>query len=258
MAIDDRIAKIREMFGPEDEAELTRMVNDDLPVGLVQAGEAASLLGGIVAAFAGVFNTADEKHRVRTAFFAMCDEFYAIRKDLPSDAEDAIKLKWFRRGVNILIEEARRAEDEGKAAMLAIVAVHGCFPDGKDRHRQEDLASYIRDLAQLGTDDIQMLVLLCDVYANPTTMAPNLNRPDMFSEHYAAFKKSLDERKIHFDDSISIGARLSGFGLAYEAQRNTTRQSPEEIFFRPTLRGIYLLELMRKAEQSLSKRDNTN
>lgn len=53
--------------------------------------------------------------------------------------------------------EAISAEDEKRAQLLARVAAHGSFPTRQDAHRQQDLATYIHDLARLGTDDIRML-----------------------------------------------------------------------------------------------------
>jgi hypothetical protein len=53
--------------------------------------------------------------------------------------------------------EADRAANDEHARLLGRVAAHGCFPTGEDANRQEDPASYIHDLARLGTDDIRFL-----------------------------------------------------------------------------------------------------
>ncbi len=136
--------------------------------------------------------------------------------------------------------------------MLALVAVHGCFPGGSDAHRQQDLAVYLHDLSRLGVEDVQMLQLICDHYEPHYKKAPNLNFPDMFADGFNGFRRMLESRGIHADDGISIGARLSGLGLAYEVIRNNTKQSPGDVWFRPTLRGIYLLSLLKKAEASMT------
>ena len=171
-----------------------------------------------------------------------------MRDRLPHDAEAALTSVWFRRAVQVLIEEAARAANQERAVTLAVAAAHGSFPNEENRHRQEDLASYIRDLAQLGTDDVQMLKLLCDAYREPIKKTPNMHDPNYFTEHFEEFKRLATELNIHVDDRIALGARLSGFGLAYEALRNTSRQTPGEHCFRPTRRGVYLLSLLQAAE----------
>jgi hypothetical protein len=106
----------------------------------------------------------------------------------------------------------------------------------------------MRDLAQLGTDDVQMLKLLRDAYWEPIRTTPNMHDPNYFTEHFDNFKRMATNLNIHPDDCVALGARLSGFGLAYEATRNTSRQTPGEHCFRPTRRGLYLLSLLEAAE----------
>jgi hypothetical protein len=76
---------------------------------------------------------------------------------------------------------------------------------------------------------------------------------DAFTLRFDEFKRRTAALGIDPDDNVSLGARLSGFGLAYEAPRNTTRQSPVEHCFRPTKRGLYLLALLEAAEHSAEK-----
>jgi len=163
--------------------------------------------------------------------------------------------RWFKRMLSTLMMEASAAVDEQQAILLARAAAHGCFPTASDAHRQEDLASYIRDLARLGTDDIQLLKLLQDANRDVINNAPNLNRPDDFTGRLDEFKRQASELKIDPDDVISLGARLSGFGLAYEVPRVGTRQSPAEYCFRPTKRGLYLLSLLYAAEAPPEKQN---
>ena len=143
----------------------------------------------------------------------------------------------------MLIEESLRAPNEERAVLLAKVAAHGCFPSGENKHRQEDLAIYIHDLTQLGTDDIQMLKILRDAYKDVFRNDPNLQDPNNFTNHNDSFKHMADKLNIHPDDRLALGARLSGFGLAFESVPQL-----EGHFFRPTRRGIYLLSLLEASE----------
>ena len=66
-----------------------------------------------------------------------------------------------------------------------------------------------------------MLKLLRDAYREPIRTTPNMHDPNYFTEHFAEFKKMASDLKIHPDDCVALGARLSGFGLAYEVMWNS-------------------------------------
>ena len=150
----------------------------------------------------------------------------------------------------VLVEEAARAPHEHHAQLLARVAAQGCFPAGQDAHRQEDLAVYIHDLARLGEDDVQMLRLLRDAYKDAFKKDPNLLDSNLFTPHNETFKHMADELNIHADDRLALGARLSGFGLAFEGISQV-----EGHFFRLTRRGLYLLSLLDAAELPIKERN---
>jgi hypothetical protein len=239
MSIDNPMDKVRDIADEKD---------DELFNGLILAGAVFSPIMAVVATVKGVFDGAERQARIWSAIRALCDELEAMRDRLPNDAEAALSSAWFKGAVQVVLEESARAVNQERAVMLSRAAAHGCFPDDENKHRQKDLANYIRDLAQLGADDIQMLKLLRDAYQEPIRTTPNMHDPNYFTEHFDEFKRMATDLNIHVDDRIALGARLSGFGLAYEAARNTTRQTPGEHCFRPTRRGVYLLSLLEAAE----------
>jgi len=98
-----------------------------------------------------------------------------------------------------------------------------------------------------------MLTLMRDVYKDAIRTVPNMNRMDDFTNLFKVFKRTVNELDIHEDDIVALGARLSGFGLAYEVPRNQMLQSPSEHVFRPTRRGLYLLSLLESAETPKEK-----
>ena len=246
MSIDNPTDKVREITNEKD---------DDLFGGLILAAAAFSPIMAVVAAVRSVFDGAERQARVQAAIRALCDELETLRDRLPLDAEAALSSAWFKKAVQELLEESARSVSEERAVTLARAVAHGCFPNDDNRHRQEDLATYIRDLAQLGADDIQMLKLLRDAYREPIRTTPNMHDPSYFTEHFEEFKRMATDLNIHVDDRIALGARLSGFGLAYEALRNTNRQSPGEHCFRPTRRGVYLLSLLEAAEAPVAQQN---
>ena len=152
VAIDNALEKIRNI-ADEDDSQLLGS--------LIQAGGLFSPVFAVLAALKGVIDISEVKVRIWTAIRSLCDELEKARDRWPVDAESALKNSvWFKKAVQVLIEESLRAPNEERAVLLAKAAAHGCFPSHENMHRQEDLASYIRDLALLGEDDIQMLKLL--------------------------------------------------------------------------------------------------
>lgn len=239
MAIDDPLEKIRQLASDD---------KVDLAGAALQVGGMFAPVFKVVAIAKGVLEGQLKGNSLKIAVFALCDELQRLQSHWPSDFERALETVWFRRAVIALMDQAGRAANDDHARLLGRVAAHGCFPKGQDEHRQEDLASYIQDLARLGTDDIQFLKMLKSENLDAIKNAPNLNLADAFSERFEAFKTALTKTGIDPDDAVSLGARLSGFGLAYEALRNNSRQSPVEHCFRPTKRGLYLLSLLESSE----------
>jgi hypothetical protein len=82
--------------------------------------------------------------------------------------------------------------------------------------RDEDIATMIRDVAQLGDTDIQVLGILSTVYANTVAHMPNLQDPHQFSKETKGLKTAIAVSGLHRDDYLSTCERLRGFGLAAE------------------------------------------
>jgi hypothetical protein len=240
MAIDNRIEKVGDILNED---------NDDLLDGLVRAGSVFSGWMAFYEAFKSIFDQRDARHRVKAAMCALCDEMESLRDALPGNLEASLKSEWFKRGLRVAIENAARESSEERAAALGVALAYGSFPDEENKHRQEDVASYIRDLSLLGTDDIQMLNLLRDTYWPVIKSHPNLNDAEVFRQHFNKFRQAATSLNIHTDDCVSTCARLSGFGLTIELPRGSANvQQSFEQYFRPTRRGLYLLSLLERAE----------
>jgi hypothetical protein len=57
---------------------------------------------------------------------------------------------------------------------------------------------------------------------------------------------AIAQAKIQPEDFYASCARLNGFGLAIEVPRNTSRMHVHEYSFRPTHRGLALLECLER------------
>ena len=114
----------------------------------------------------------------------------------------------------------------------------------KGDYAPTDVVSLIRDVARLGDDDIFILGVLVDEYRDIIRQEPNFHDHNPYTERFPAVLKRVDEFKIHRDDFYSQCARLAGFGFAIEVMRNDMRMAPNDHCFRPTRRGVKLLEMI--------------
>ncbi len=156
----------------------------------------------------------------------------------------------FREAVAVACEEAARAASNKKIEQMAAVLVGyvGPIPSAWAAP-DEDIASMIRDLAQLGDRDIQVLEILASVHASAVSHMPNLQNPDPFSRETPRLKTAIAESGIHPDDFLSTCERLRGFGLGAEVLRNTSHMGPEDFCYRPTRRGLVLLDYLKNVSK---------
>jgi hypothetical protein len=101
----------------------------------------------------------------------------------------------------------------------------------------------IRDLAQLGEQDI--LVLRELVKAFEGVGGPGFNLVPQYAANIQGIRDSITRTNFHPDDFYSTCARLYGFGLVLEEQRNPSHFEAHERLFRPTHRGITLVEYLQ-------------
>lgn len=264
MAIDD----------PVDAVESQYRETAELPAGLVLSGlEMAIPQGSLLFKLLGLLND----HFSSKGKWARAQAFWNALRDKQKFLEaDFEKLRV-------------QVDDLAEAIQIAIVQDADSFNDDKrDRYlrilgnavrsEQEirDLASFIRDVEQLGDRDIVVLKVLNIVMNKvgdwqpaggaslgapggsrpfvhkPTSVHPNIfiQRSHDLGEQIA---KALGEntnvnivlgQQFGREEGYSLCARLQGFGLAHEA-KNMDREVPHgDYCFRPSRRGLLLLKLL--------------
>lgn len=72
---------------------------------------------------------------------------------------------------------------------------------------------------------------------------PNVDDPNAFTEKMGELRQAIVNSKLP-DDFYAICERLSGFGLAAEVLRSTSRMGLKDFCYRPTRRGMKLLKLL--------------
>jgi hypothetical protein len=152
----------------------------------------------------------------------------------------------FREAVSVACEEAARATSDKKIEQMVAVLVGYVAPSTSHwADSDEDIGTMIRDIAQLGDRDIEVLGILARVHASAVLHAPNLQDPHQFSKETPALKTAIADSGIHPDYFLSTCERLRGFGLAADVLRNTSHMGPLDFCYRPTRRGLSLLDYLK-------------
>jgi hypothetical protein len=198
------------------------------------------------------FDKGSRFERIEYLFAGLRLGFQSVQSEIGEVAEQVkavnVKLEGepFGEAVSVACEEAARAASNKKIEQMAAVLVGyiGTTPSAWAAP-DEDIATMIRDLAQLGDRDIQVLGMLATVHASAVAHTPNLQDPQQFSKETPRLKTAIADSGIHRDDFLSTCERLRGFGLGAEVLRNTSHMGPEDFCYRPTRRGLVLLDYLK-------------
>ena len=163
-----------------------------------------------------------------------------------SSIEARLNQRAFQEAVGQACEEAARANSERVVERMSAVLVGAASAnDRSDASR--DLAAQIRDLAQLGEDDIRALDLLRVIFKDVIRQSPNLNDPNSFTTLMPDYRTAIAQVHIHPEEFNSNCVRLAGFGLAIEVLRSPSRMELHEYCYRSTRRGLFLLDCLDRA-----------
>lgn len=200
------------------------------------------------------FRTVERQRRAEYLFQAIDLKFKELDKTCESNETELSKIKEriaspeFREAVEMAAVEAVRTESLKKVDRFAAVLAGSVTP-AQWADPKQDIATMIRDLAQLGDRDIEVLGILATVHASAVSHMPNLQNPDAFSRETPTLKRAIAESGIHPDDFLSTCERLRGFGLGAEVLRNTSHMGPEDFCYRPTRRGLSLLDYLKNVDK---------
>ena len=198
------------------------------------------------------FDNGSRFQRIEYLFNGIRLGFRSVQSEIGGVAEQvkAVNAKLegeqFREAVSVACEEAARAANNKKIAQMAAVLVGYVDPTPSAWVApDEDIATMIRDLAQLGDRDVLVLGTLASVHASAVSTMPNLQDPHQFSKETPRLMTAIAGSGIHRDDFLSTCERLRGFGLGVEVLRNTGHMGPEDYCYRPTRHGLLLLDYLK-------------
>lgn len=160
----------------------------------------------------------------------------------PIDASKLFETPAFAEAVLAAMNESVRTADINKIKRYAAVLGSGI---SGTLTPWDEIAAYIRDLSQLTELDITVLRILYDTQRRVFQEPSQVTNPNNFTDKMPELLKKVDMAKISHDDFYARCARLSGFGLALEVQRNDARYAPSEHCFRLTGRGYDLTTMLR-------------
>jgi hypothetical protein len=141
------------------------------------------------------------------------------------------------------MNETARTTDRERTKRFALI-VSGSLDKSRTMKSWDDAAAYIRDLAQLGERDIQALEILYAVQKDLFLGKSHPLDPNTYTAKNNDVLELAYQSSMPPDEFYSRCARLNGFGLAIEVQRNDTRVSPGDHCFRLTTRGRELISIL--------------
>ena len=208
-------------------------------------------VAGTMVPFAGIVNvvrkyfSADTVNgKVEALLRALENEVRRLGKKLES-LSDKLESPEFAETLVVAVTETIRTTSNNKIQRFGSILGLALASDAIST-TWDDAASYIRDISQLGEEDIQALRILYSVQKDIYALRTYSTDPNPYTEKIKEVVTAVDRSGLSRDDFYSRCSRLSGFGLALEVQRNDGRMSPGDHCFRLTKRGVQLLELIKQ------------
>lgn len=201
------------------------------------------------------FDPASRIKRLEYLFDGMASKLRLMEAELKDsheklkEAQARLEAPAFQRAVAAACEETARATDKERIEQFAAVLV-GSLTPSQWGDPNADLAAMIRDLGQLGTEDIRALDILKITFREVVAYTSNLNDPNQFTERMQDYRSAIGVNHFAPEDFYATCARLNGFGLAIEVLRSTSRMHLHEYLFRPTRRGLALLDYLERFRSS--------
>jgi hypothetical protein len=203
----------------------------------------------ILKIFTDQFSNANRFKRIEYLLQGLRLGVKALESQVGSDREKMkeiqtrIEAPQFQESIATAFEESARATNLEKIGRFAQVLAGSLVPTRWSPER-EDVATLIRDLAQLGDRDIEVLEKLALAFGG--LMLTDSKMPSkLFTDNNAGLDRIV-EKESDRDEFYSTCGRLIGFGLAIEEAWPMNHTAPHERCIRPTRRGLSLLGYLRK------------
>jgi hypothetical protein len=218
--------------------------------------DVALSLGGLVflpiaigKIIADQFDNTNRANRINHLLNILYTAVKGLESQLGSDREKMKEVKAridsprFEEAIATACEESARAADVKRIERMAEVLTGSLTPT-RWSPKDEDVATLIRDLVQLGDRDIQVLETLSLAFGSLMITDPSLPDP-RFTDNNSALD-NIVRKEADKDEFFSTCGRLIGFGLGVEVTWPRNHTQPHERCIRPTRRGLALLGYLKK------------
>jgi len=237
---------------PLENSELVWPEEEDNELGELALGVVASLFppAAVFKAFKDRFDQRNREGRSKYFYKALVLILRAVERGLATNTarlaelQQTIESREYKEAIATAAEESIRSASKRKVHEFVAVIAGSLTGSSSWADRSEDVAAMIRDIAQLREKDLKVLAILKTVHAVAIESAPDLYEPDAFSRETATLMRKVSESGIHSDEFLSMCERLRGFGLAAEVLRSTSQMAPHDYCYRPTRRGLAVLDYL--------------
>jgi hypothetical protein len=185
------------------------------------------------------------KHLMRAFYVALKDFESQIGSDREKmkEVREKIESPRFEEAVRTACEESARSASTKTVQRMAEVLAGSLSPT-QWSPKDEDVAALIREVAQLGDRDVQVLAKLGSVFGGLMIANPKLNENRIFTDNNSRLDE-VTQIEGDRDEFYSTCGRLIGFGLAVEVAWPMNHTQPHERCVRPTRRGLALLRYLK-------------
>lgn len=232
--IDDPIEAVKQQY-PEESAGPISVMLDVLSV--------LHPFAGVGNVFRQFISQAEQRARVKALFESI--EWYIKRHEKKIEElelENQLQTSEAKEAVIAGVTEALLSPDVNKIKRFAAILGHGFLRKGS-KTDWENAATYIRELSQLGDDDILVLRILHKL--QQTAFIGQQEKPDQ-PQFAGTMERALitaEQENMSREDVYSRCARLNGFGLTLQMERPRGMVAVDYVY-RLTRHGKHLIEIL--------------
>ena len=233
--IDDPIEAVKQQY-PEESAGPISVMLDVL--------SALHPFAGVGNVFRQFFSQAERRARVKALFESV--EWYIQRHEKKIEElelEDQLQRTEAKEAIIAAVTEALLSPDSNKIKRFAAILGHEFIGNGS-KTDWENAASYIRDLSQLGDDDIRVLRILHELQR--AAFIGHDQKPDQ-PQFAGTMERALitaEREGMSREDVYSRCARLNGFGLTLQMERPRGMVAVDYVY-RLTRHGKHLIDILQ-------------
>jgi hypothetical protein len=238
-SIDDPIEAVKRQYPEEPRGPVSTMLD--------VLGPFDQYLG-LVNVFRQFRSQAETNARVKAMFDAF--EFYIREHEHrieELEIEKQLEDPNAQETVITAVRETLLTADHRKIQRFGTVLGHE-FLASEDEKNWEDAAAYIRDLAELGEEDIKVLSYLYE-FQSEFFRGDKLIDYNLIFRNYGQLLGNIEKCGFRKDDFYARCSKLSGFGLVLPLERRNDVVSPSDFAFRLTGMGKHLVDILREAGQ---------